>query len=185
MSIFVTSDTHFCHSRSFLYGPRGFESVNEMNEAIVDNWNRVVKPGDTVYHLGDVMLNDDYKGHDLLGALNGKIYLILGNHDTDNRIKGPAFDTQNIAGIGFAKRLVFDKYHFFLTHYPTMTANFDYNTSLKQMTINLCGHTHTKDRFHDWNQNPIYHCELDAHDCTPVSIEEIIEDIKEKWKTKS
>lgn len=56
--IWFTSDTHFCHDRGFLYEPRGFTNVEDMNEAIVQRWNSVVAPEDTVYHLGDAMLND-------------------------------------------------------------------------------------------------------------------------------
>ena len=62
MSIFVTSDLHFCHDRDFLYEPRGFKSVHEMNEAIVKNWNSIIQPEDDVYVLGDLMLNDNDRG---------------------------------------------------------------------------------------------------------------------------
>ena len=47
--IFFTSDTHFFHSKEFLYGPRSFQNEIEMNEAIVERWNSVVKNGDYYY----------------------------------------------------------------------------------------------------------------------------------------
>lgn len=178
---YVTSDTHFCHNKEFLYGPRGFSSVDEMNEAIVDNWNRTVKHDDTVYLLGDVMLNDDKTGHQLLSSLNGHIHLIFGNHDTMGRICNGALDTWNMENCGYAEQFKFNGYRFYLTHYPTLTSNFDSGQPLKRMLINLCGHSHTQDRFQDWGKNPIYHCELDAHNCTPVSMEEIISDIEAKF----
>ena len=59
---FFTSDTHFCHGREFLYGPRGFTNAEEMNEAIIERWNSVVKPTDLVYHLGDTILNNNEVG---------------------------------------------------------------------------------------------------------------------------
>ena len=76
-NIWLASDTHFCHDRAFVYEPRGFSCIGDMNEAIVERWNSVVKPGDIVYHLGDVMLNDNDKGKVIilgLRALEGKEY---------------------------------------------------------------------------------------------------------------
>lgn len=57
--IYVTSDTHFCHNKPFIYEDRGFKNIEEMNDTIIENWNKLVKPDDTVIHLGDVMLNDN------------------------------------------------------------------------------------------------------------------------------
>ena len=59
---FVTSDTHFGHDREFLYGPRGFTSIQEHDEEVIRRWNSVVNPEDEVFHLGDVMLNDNAHG---------------------------------------------------------------------------------------------------------------------------
>lgn len=77
--IWLTSDTHFGHSKIIEYTNRPFANVDEMNEALVNNWNKVVSPNDTVYHLGDVFFTKDGAKH--LRRLNGKKYLILGNHD--------------------------------------------------------------------------------------------------------
>ena len=59
-NVWITSDTHFCHSKPFLYEPRGFSSVEDMNEEIVKRWNEVVPKGwgAIVYHLGDMALSD-------------------------------------------------------------------------------------------------------------------------------
>ena len=63
-----------------------------------------------------------------------------------------------------------------MSHFPSLTGNND--KFLKQMTLNLFGHTHQKDKF--FNNNPyMYNVALDAHNCTPVSIEQIIKDIEE------
>ena len=58
-NIWITSDLHLCHDREFLYEPRGFSSIDEMNAAVVTNWNNSVAVEDDVYVLGDLMLNDD------------------------------------------------------------------------------------------------------------------------------
>ena len=51
----------------------------------------------------------------------------------------------------------------------------------KACVVNLCGHTHTRDRFADADKGWIYHCELDAHDMRPVTIDEILADIDRRF----
>jgi calcineurin-like phosphoesterase family protein len=59
-----------------------FSSVEHMNETMILNWNRVVKPQDKVYHLGDVYIGGtEEKVNNILARLNGKKRLIMGNHD--------------------------------------------------------------------------------------------------------
>ena len=85
--IWISSDPHFCHDREFIWKSRGFNSVHEMNEVIINNWNSVVSWDDEVYLLGDIMLNNDAEGIRCLNRLAGKIYILTGNHDTTNRIQ--------------------------------------------------------------------------------------------------
>jgi calcineurin-like phosphoesterase family protein len=84
------SDTHFFHENIIKYCNRPFKDAQEMNEVLVENWNKVVKPNDNVYHLGDVACGygQDERGlSTLLHSLNGNKRLIVGNHD---RLKSPA-----------------------------------------------------------------------------------------------
>lgn len=81
MSTLFTSDTHFFHSKVIQYSSRPFSSAEEMNESLIKNWNQVVKPKDTVYHLGDVSFGSYQKTKTLLRRLNGNIHIIWGNHD--------------------------------------------------------------------------------------------------------
>ena len=181
--IWVSSDTHFCHDREFIWGPRGFNSVHEMNEAIIKNWNSVVSWDDEVYLLGDIMLNNDAEGIRCLNRLAGKIYILTGNHDTTNRVQQYVNIRPTILHLGLAYILKYEGYHFYLSHYPTLVGNYDDSDKpLNKRLISLCGHTHTKDPFHDWDKGIIYHCELDAHNCYPIAIDEIINNIKEKIK---
>lgn len=177
--IFITSDLHFFHNQSFIYEPRGFNNVYDMSEAIIKNWNSVISLDDDVYVLGDLMLNDNTNGIRYIKYLNGKIHIILGNHDTDTRIELYK-DCYNVVEIVCAKRLKYRKYNFYLSHYPTLTANYDDGKDLWAKTINLCGHTHTQDPFVDWDKGIIYHCELDAHNNTPILLDDIINDIQIK-----
>lgn len=177
-NIYITSDWHFCHNKPFIYEPRGFSSVQEMNEAIIENHNKIVKPEDTVYCLGDCMLNDDKEGCNCIHRLNGRIYIIAGNHCTSNRWQKYANIRYDITPIGLAYLLRHHGYNFYLSHYPTMTSNLDVDKPLKQRLVNLCGHVHTQDKFKDMDKGLIYHVELDAHNMKPVLLDDVIEDIK-------
>lgn len=152
-----------------------------MNEEIIRRWNEVVSWDDTVYHLGDVMLNDDYEGCKCLNRLAGTIYLLTGNHDTTNRVQKYVNIRPTILHIGLAYILQYQGYHFYLSHYPVLTGNYDDNDRpLQKRLICLCGHTHTQDSFSDWTKGMIYHTELDAHNCYPICIDDIITNIKRK-----
>ena len=55
--VFFTSDTHFGHNKSFLWGKRGFSCIKDHDDTIIDNINSVVKTDDILFHLGDFCLN--------------------------------------------------------------------------------------------------------------------------------
>lgn len=154
-----------------------------MNESIIERYNSVVEENDIVYCLGDCGLGG--AGQEALNQLknyierlNGTIIIIQGNHCTDKRIEIYQ-QCKNVQQVEIAMTLKYRGYHFFLSHYPTLTANYD-EKSLKQKMINLCGHVHTPDRFADFDKGLIYHCEVDAHDNKPVLLDDIIQEIKTK-----
>ncbi len=177
--IFLTSDTHFGHDREFIWKVRGFNSVEEMNETIVQKWNKTVSAEDDVYILGDVILGDP-NNIEYVRRLNGKLHIVLGNHDTANREKMYCElpNVVEVAGVGI--RLKYKKYHFVLTHYPMLTGNLE-KESLKQMALNLYGHTHQLTNF--YNDMPyMYHVGVDSHDCYPILLDDIIEEMYAKVK---
>ncbi len=137
----LISDTHFCHANiiTFLKSDgtrlRPFETIEEHDECMVDNWNRVVRDGDTVIHLGDVVLargglkmrQEAFRR--TLGRLKGRKKLIRGNHDRDT-MKEYGMYFESIHG----SRKVAD---FILTHYPI------HPESVPQWCLaNLHGHLH-------------------------------------------
>ncbi|KAA3633816.1 MAG: phosphoesterase [Bacteroidetes bacterium] len=80
--MFFTSDQHFGHKNIIKYSGRPFQSVDEMNEVLIQRWNEKIGPDDKVYHLGDFAFTTSEKEtREILDRLNGKIYLVKGNHD--------------------------------------------------------------------------------------------------------
>lgn len=182
MNVWFTSDLHFGHDKPFVYEPRGFSNIWDMNEAIIKNWNSVVNIEDEVYILGDLMLNNNENGLKCIKQLKGRLHIVLGNHDTTTRrelYKG----LYNVENICEAESVKIAGHRFFLCHYPVLCSNYDDNDRpLSKRLISLCGHTHTTNPFQDWDKGMIYHVELDAHNCTPVLVDDIIEDINERIK---
>lgn len=78
LMIFFTSDTHLGHHNIIKYCDRPFANTEEMDETIINNWNSVIGPCDTVYHLGDFAFKDPLS---YFKRLKGNIILIRGNHD--------------------------------------------------------------------------------------------------------
>ena len=81
--VWFTSDLHFWHKNICEYCGRPYDSIEEMNQGIVANWNSVVKEDDTVFVLGDLGFCGIEKLRPLMSQLKGKIFLIQGNHDSD------------------------------------------------------------------------------------------------------
>ena len=178
-NIYMTSDLHFGHDREFVWKVRGFLSIEQMNIAYVDRWNAIVTDEDDVYILGDVMLGDK-SNIEYVKKLKGKIHIVLGNHDTATReaMYRELPNVVEVAEVGI--RLKYKKHHFVLTHYPMMTGNLE-KESLKQMTLNLYGHTHQTSNF--YNDMPfMYHVGVDSHDGYPVLLDSIIEEMYAKVK---
>ena len=178
--IYLSSDLHFGHDRGFIYEPRGFSSVQENDETIIERFNSIVRPEDDLYLLGAQMLGNNEHGLDCLRQLNGKLHILFGNHDTDTR-KGLYFGLSNVVGVlGYAGMLKYKKWRFYLSHYPTITDNLNDVSKPWEQVKCLYGHTHQKTNF--YNDNPLlYHVGVDSHNCYPVSIDQVIEDIKTKF----
>ena len=176
--IWVTSDWHFGHDREFIWKPRGFNSVEEMNKAIVERHNALVAPEDIVYVLGDLMLGD-ISNIKYIEQMNGWLRIVRGNHDTDNRAL-TYMGLSKFMTMGDALTLKYKQHHFYFSHYPTLTGNLE-KESLKQMTLNLYGHTHQKTNFY-MDMPFMYHVGVDSHDCKPVLLDDIIEKMYAKVK---
>ena len=138
METFFTSDTHFGHANIIKFCNRPFTGVEEMNEALVENWNKKVKPGDLVYHLGDFSMKiDKFQSLKYLERLNGNIEFIPGNHDGYERYWAAS---RNIGGFNIlpplTERTICGQ-NMVLCHYALRTWHHD----LKG-TWHLFGHSH-------------------------------------------
>lgn len=78
---YFTSDLHLGHSKIIQYCNRPFADVSEMNETIIDNWNKKVGRNDNVYLIGDVSFLRPETTVSFLKRMKGRKYLVRGNHD--------------------------------------------------------------------------------------------------------
>lgn len=80
--VFFTSDWHWNHTREFVWGSRGYASVNDHNKAIIESTNEVVKENDILFNLGDLILNSTIaQFEELISQIKCKnMYMLFGNH---------------------------------------------------------------------------------------------------------
>lgn len=135
--IFFTADTHFDHSRIIKYCDRPFKSVDEMNGEMIKRWNDKVSNKDVVYHLGDFCFSRGNTGISNIKKfryqLNGKIHLIIGNHDDeDNCVDSNCFDS-----VKYLSQIKIDGQKIILCHYSMRVWNASHYGSWQ-----LYGHSH-------------------------------------------
>lgn len=170
-NIWFVSDTHYGHRNILKFKtPEGmplreFDSVEHMNETMVENHNRVVKDDDIVYHCGDVFFGD---GWSHLPRLKGRKRLILGNHDIAKN--------QHILN-NFQKILMwrmFPEFGIVVTHVPIHTGSFE----MKSL-VNVHGHTHrnwvsiTNEAGETVNDKRYFNVCVENHNYTPIHLDEL------------
>lgn len=186
---FVISDHHLGHENSWKKftvadgSPlRPFTSTDEMNEAMIERHNAVVRPQDTVYFLGDVVINKRYL--ELVKRMNGKKRLIRGNHDIfkDNDYREVGFE--QIHGV----RVFVDKFIF--SHIPLHP-----DCVTDRFRVNVHGHLHANQvtMGHDLYEtvrtgtevkkiDPRYLCVcVEQTNFTPLSFDEVEARIQKRW----
>ena len=149
IKVFFTSDLHFGHKK--LAESRGFSSVEEMNEFLVEYWNKMVDKKDIVYHLGDFSFQKFDELCKTIQRLNGNITFILGNHDQSIRrfteekwgyTYKRRYDFMNISDIQYYSRLNWpignmQRQYITMSHYPMIVWNMSQHGSWQ-----LHGHCH-------------------------------------------
>ena len=139
MNNFFTADTHFGHYNIIRHCDRPW-TAEEHDDALVERWNSEVSKRDTVYHLGDFAMFKSVPGKDRMKTyrklrmrLNGKIHLILGNHD---KMSQELYDTFTKVYDGI-KEVKVDGEKITLCHYPMRSWNRSFHGS-----FHLFGHVH-------------------------------------------
>jgi calcineurin-like phosphoesterase family protein len=186
---FFTSDTHFGHKNIIKYCERPFADFEEMDEAIVENWNNVVGDTDVIYHLGDLALGPSERWNDILTSLNGYKIFVVGNHDRifagekeRQRLKWDEkyhewFDEvyDNYEGLTLADGTVVN-----LSHFPYEADHMDesrymaYRLEDKGVPL-IHGHTHLDQIISRSKAGTLQiHVGQDAFDYTPVSEDQVI-----------
>ena len=170
--IFLTSDTHFGHKNIIKYINRPFDTVEEMDETIINNINNVDGKHDELYILGDFTLWGNYnKVKSYRDRINCKfLYLILGNHDRRLNVKYVKYvKYTNKESIFLQERnyyeLNYNDCRFCLSHYPFMSWHGRDHNSI------MChGHIHSDKRGNEinkWQGIRRYDVGVDANDYTP------------------
>lgn len=179
---FFTADSHLNHLNVIRLSCRPFQDLREMHEKLIENWNRVVKPCDQVWHLGDVGMGPLDQFRPLLKRLNGHKHLIAGNHDEvwpghreahrQQRAWLEVFDTVQ----PFARKKIVGQ-RVMLSHFPfygqgdhTAVERYpDYRFPDTGAWL-LHGHVHT-----EWAQRGRQiNVGVDVRNYTPMSINEIV-----------
>ena len=161
MSVFFTADNHFGHANIIDYCDRPFSSVEEMDQTMLDHWNFLVRPEDTVIHLGDFAFGNIEKVRRYLSQVSGKIILILGNHD--RRVK--AFHDWGIEVRKHAVLPLPGGKRVFLQHRPVTDKE-----QWRRSSFQLCGHIHQKQHF----DPKIINVGVDVWNFAPVACEIIL-----------
>ncbi|MER8573347.1 metallophosphoesterase family protein [Mesorhizobium sp. M1409] len=169
MSTFLTADTHFGHPSIILNCSRPYASVDEMDAALIDSWNRTVHPRDTVWHLGDFAVgHDEARVAKIFHALNGQKKLILGNHDVDrngNVLK--SLSRLPWASVAHAAEVNHDGQRIALSHYAGFTWSAEHHGAYQAY-----GHSHGK----LLGMPGSVDVGVDAQDYRPISVEEFIQE---------
>jgi calcineurin-like phosphoesterase family protein len=153
MTTYFSGCTHFGHENIIKLANRPFSSIEEMDETLIDNWNKTVRKTDTVYHLGDFSYKGATRPTDYLNRLNGSIVLIQGNHD-------PILWGHKYYEFKENKRL------FVLFHYPIEEWNGYFRGA-----VHIHCHTHKPELISAKNR---FNVTVEATNYKPISLEEIL-----------
>lgn len=183
MKKWVISDLHFDHKNIIVYSGRPYQDVEEMNVALINNWNAVVAKEDIVYFLGDFAFGHHSLERDSwwLKSLNGRKFMIIGNHDMGFKAHeykgvGVKINTVELAieywtDVGFERvydqPIVLDNFYI-LSHHPLDGVNHT------QIFANIHGHTHDV----NYSGGNYFNASVENINYTPIDFDEIEEKFK-------
>ncbi len=175
---FFVSDLHLGHENILKERPM-FHTVEEMDEALIANWNKKVHKNDAVYILGDFSYRSKMPVREYLERLKGKKHLILGNHDSD-WLKQAQYEELSAHFVSIDSLITFkrNKLRITLCHYPMLEWSGSRYASAGGSYL-IHGHIHnSKNEIYDYiqkNQPTALNCGVDINNFEPVTFEELIE----------
>ena len=159
-----TSDHHLGHANIIKHCQRPFQSVEEMDAALIERWNAVVQPKDMVYHLGDLIYRSAKDPLEYLRQINGRIHLITGNHDRDMLKNLVGWKNHYFEEIEQLKVIKLDHQKIVLCHYAMRVWPDSHRGSW-----HLYGHSHGTLPPHGNS----FDVGVDGHDFTPLSFQKV------------
>jgi calcineurin-like phosphoesterase family protein len=163
--VYFVSDLHHCHNPKWkvpLWEQRGYKDVNEMNEDQIETINKIVRPNDILWHLGDLTLNcSEQQFEEFISKIKCQnIYCLWGNHNSPTwatyqretqkvqEFLKSVYNTselmeiyplryKNLIFFGNYQEMTVDGQYIILDHYPTYVFN-----HMKDGAWHLCGHSH-------------------------------------------
>lgn len=177
--IYFTSDLHLGHANIIKLSNRPFETLEEMDEVLVQNWNKKVKKNDTIYILGD-LIHKSSNPVQYLQKLNGVKHLILGNHDHTwlCKVSNPSDYFASITPM-----LITSQCNHLMTmcHYPMLEWNGSRReSSPTRLGYLLYGHIHNKTTEQNkdyevlFRKNNALNVGVDINNYQPVTFEELV-----------
>lgn len=142
--VFFISDPHLWHEAIIKFCNRPFNSVEEMNETIIRNWNNKVGKDDVVFCLGDFCFGGSQKWNEVIDRLNGHIHLIIGNHDMKNLRQGYM---HKFASVSFQQTIYVGKQLIYLNHFPFLCYAGSYRKD--NPVWQIFGHLHSQDMYYN------------------------------------
>lgn len=159
MTIWFTSDTHFNNKRTLEHSRRPFNNIEHMDSILINNWNSCVAKDDIVFHLGDF---GDYKTAEIL---NGKIYLIPGNHERyDKNFKDNYKYFYEVTDD--IHKIKINDYHITMAHEPSKLRDIN----IDENHINLFGHLHKLCMVKSYGLN----VGMDCHNFSLISLDTVL-----------
>jgi len=157
---------HFGHKKIMTYENRPFASIENMDAAIIKNWNNTVSKTDKIFIAGDVSFYGKDKTAEIIQKLNGKKILVKGNHDErgNNWWADVGFDEVSNYPIIYRERFV-------IQHEPP-----EYNIETTPYFY-IYGHVHGDEKYKTITQKTACVC-VERWNYTPVELEKIIESAK-------
>lgn len=136
--IYLTSDTHFGHEHILKFCKRPFSNTEEMDNAMIENWNKTVPQDGLVFHLGDFAWGGHPFWKKIREQLNGEIILIKGNHDLKNLTPTAHGLFKHVA---FQMRIEIEGRRIWLNHFPLLCYSGTYRDN-NGIEYQLHGHVH-------------------------------------------